>query len=129
MTTIAQLVEEHRALEERLDALEAAIASGAAIPENLMPAAELAREHYSCERPFLDCLAAYQPNVAAKLIAQHEEACEIAARFEEAHIAGQTRDMLSLARRFHAIAQHNIIEEERDVFPLAHRCFTDRQTP
>ena len=33
--------------------------------------------------------------------------------------------MLALARRFHAIAQHNIIEEERDVFPLADRCFTE----
>jgi hypothetical protein len=42
----------------------------------------------------------------------------MAAGLEEAVAAGQAGDTLLLARRFHAIAQHNIIEEERDVFPL-----------
>jgi hypothetical protein len=32
-----------------------------------------------------------------------------------------------LARRFLAIAQHNIIEEERDVFPLARRLFRTKE--
>ncbi len=123
-TVTAFLEEEHRALEERLDALEDAIATGAGIAETLAPAAEMACEHYRRERPFLDRLALYEPRLAAKLSAQHEEAVEMAARFQEAVADGQTRDMLAFARRFHAIAQHNIIEEERDVFPLANRCFT-----
>jgi hypothetical protein len=33
-------------------------------------------------------------------------------------ISGLTGDGTYLARRFLAIAQHNIIEEERDVFPF-----------
>jgi hypothetical protein len=124
MTITAHLRQEHSILEERLDALAAAIGAGHGIAESLALAAALASEHYRRERPFLDRLALYEPAVAAKLSAQHEEASEMALRFEEALAAGQTRDMLALARRFHAIAQHNIIEEERDVFPLADQCFT-----
>jgi hypothetical protein len=45
----------------------------------------------------------------------------MAAGLEEAVATGHAGDSLRLARRFHAIAQHNIIEEERDVFPLAER--------
>jgi hemerythrin-like domain-containing protein len=123
-TVTAILQEEHRAMEERLDALEAAIATGAGMAETLAPAAEMARQHYRRERPFLDRLALYEPQLAAKLSTQHEEALEMAARFQEAVAEGQIRDILAFARRFHAIAQHNIIEEERDVFPLADRCFT-----
>jgi hypothetical protein len=117
------LREDHRVLEGRLDALSTAIGSGEGIAESLVLAAELARRHYWREQPFLDCLALYEPALADKLHAQHEEVSEISARFEEALAAGHTRDMAALARRFHAIAQHNIIEEERDVFPLADRCF------
>jgi hypothetical protein len=118
------LREEHRALEERLDALLTAIDGGAGIGDSLSETATWACAHYRWERPFLDRLALYEPALACKMSAQHEEAFEMAVRFEEALAAGQNRDMLALARRFHAIAQHNIIEEERDVFPLADRCFT-----
>jgi hypothetical protein len=118
------LREEHRVLEGRLDALSTAIACGDGIAENLTLAAGSARRHYCREQPFLDHLALYEPALADKLDSQHEEVSEISARFEEALVAGDTRDMLALARRLLAIAQHNIIEEERDVFPLADRCFT-----
>ena len=121
------LRKEHRVLESRLDALSTAIRSGDGIAESLARASGLAHRHYRREQPFLDRLAMYEPALAGKLGAQHEEASEMASRFEEALAAGQTRDMLALARRFHAIAQHNIIEEERDVFPLADRCFTVKE--
>lgn len=114
---------EHRALEEHLDALMAAIRSGNDLVASFRRAARLAAAHYRNEEPFLEGLGRYEPALAAKIAAQHAEAAEIAARLEEAIAAGQTSDVLSLARRFHAIAQHNIIEEERDVFPLAERCF------
>jgi len=58
------------------------------------------------------------------LKAQHEEASEISARLEESLAAGEATDVAYLARRFLAIARHNMIEEERDVFPLAERCFS-----
>ena len=60
----------------------------------------------------------FPTSLAAKLRAQHAEALEIAARLPESLSAGQTADAIYLARRFLAIVQHNIIEEERDVFPL-----------
>ena len=116
-----RLAEEHRLLEELLDALETAIAGGNRIAECLEAAAGRARDHYERERPFLESLATVAPELAAKLTAQHDEACEIAASFQEALREGQARDLPALARRFHAIAQHNVIEEERDVFPLADR--------
>ena len=84
MTITAFLRQEHTILEERLDALAAAIGGGHGIAESLALAAELAREHYQREQPFLDRLALYEPAVSAKLIAQHEEASEMAVRFEEA---------------------------------------------
>ena len=120
----SRLREDHRVLDSRLDALSTAIAHGDGIAESLALASELAHRHYRREQPFLDRLAMYEPALAGKLRAQHEEASEMASRFGEALAAGQTRDTLALARRFHAMAQHNIIEEERDVFPLADRCFT-----
>jgi hypothetical protein len=123
-TATERLQVEHRELEERLDALGAAIGSGAGIAEKLREAAESAHRHYRREQPFLDCLEGHEPALARKLYNQHQEAIEIAARFDEALADGQTRDMLALARRFHAIAEHNIIEQERDVFPLADRCFS-----
>ncbi|MBS1857826.1 MAG: hypothetical protein JST11_20825 [Acidobacteria bacterium] len=66
-------------------------------------------------------LGEHAPRLAEKLRAQHDEALEIAGRLEESQAAGHSRDVDYLLRRFLAIAQHNMIEEERDVFPLARR--------
>ena len=82
--------------------------------------------NYLREAQFLAALREHEPQLAAKIAAQHEEALEIAAQCEESMAAGQDSDVRALARRFLAIAQHNIIEEERDVFPLAERCFGAR---
>ncbi len=49
------------------------------------------------------------------------EALEIASRLEESIASGHATDVNSLARRLVALARHNMIEEERDVFPLARR--------
>jgi len=81
----------------------------------------LASAHYRSEQAFLDALSHEEPALAAKIAAQHAEALEIAAHLEEALAAGQARDVARLVRSFHAITQHNIIEEERDVFPLVER--------
>ena len=117
--------EEHRALEGLLDGLLASIRSGDGLVESFRRSAALAAAHYRREAGFLERLSQSEPALAARITAQHAEAMEIAARLDEAIAAGQQPDVLSLARRFHAIAQHNIIEEERDVFPLAARCFQE----
>jgi hypothetical protein len=118
----ANLRADHARLELRLDELLAAIRPGAEdLAAIFRAAAEAAGAHYRKEEEFLDRLARAAPSVAGKMKAQHAEAREIAAGFEEALAAGHAADALALARRFHAIAQHNIIEEERDVFPLAER--------
>ncbi len=108
-------------MEPSLDDLLAAIEAGAAFLESFRKAHRLAAEHYRAEEALLAEIARCHAALAEKMAAQHAEALEIAAALEEAMAAGQTGDALRLARRFHAIAQHNIIEEERDVFPLVER--------
>jgi replication-associated recombination protein RarA len=108
---ITELIREHRAIEERLDGVGEAVQTG-----EVRALAALLAGHYSKEERFLD---EFGEKLAAKLRGQHEEALEIAARLVEALEAGE--DAVYLTRRLLAIAQHNIIEEERDVFPLARR--------
>jgi len=100
-----------------------AIQRGGSLGGVLGTAAEKAAAHYGREEALLARLARHDPALAAKMAAQHAEALEIAGRAVEC--ADQPGgDLPYLARRFHAIAQHNIIEEERDVFPAAERCLT-----
>ncbi len=118
---LALLVAEHRALEADLDRLAEATAARDPVTPFRALAPRVAA-HYRAEEPLLTSLARTYPDLASKILAQHAEAVEIAARLEEAIAADDLRDILLLARRFHAIVQHNLIEEERDVFPLADRC-------
>lgn len=90
--------------------------------------AELIARHYLTEERFLAALGAGDPKLAAKLRAQHDETSEIAGRLLESLDAGNAAEALYLSRRFVAIAQHNIIEEERDVFPLVERIPDPEQT-
>ena len=110
---IASLIEDHRKIEAALDRFA----------ESLDPAdvKDLLTRHNLREEEFLNRLQTHEPGLAAKLRAQHEEALELAAALEA---SADTRDVPYLARRFVAIIQHNIIEEERDVFPLAARILT-----
>jgi len=99
------------------------IQRGGSLGGTLRTAAARAAVHYAREEALLARLARHDPALAAKMAAQHAEALEIAGRAGEcADEPGG--DLLYLARRFHAVAQHNIIEEERDVFPAAERCLT-----
>ena len=120
---ITALAEEHRAIDTGLDRLAETVASGDIDAEIFREVRELNSRHYLREEEFLARLQPHEPGLAAKLRAQHEEALEISARLEESLAAGEATDVAYLARRFLAIARHNIIEEERDVFPLAERCF------
>ncbi len=119
----AYLIEEHRRIEVELDRLADAIRSGEPA-DQFRVVARLARAHYRTEEPFLQRLSEISPVVGAKMSMQHADGVEIASRLEEAIGEGNRRDVLLLARRFHALVQHNIIEEERDVFPLADRSFS-----
>ena len=113
------LARDHREMEAALDCLAGSLASASLDIEAFRRAHRLCIRHYASEEAFLIRLGTLDAALAAKLRGQHEEALELAARLEEALAAGQSRDGIYLARRFLAIAQHNIIEEERDVFPLA----------
>ena len=105
-------------MEQLLDDLLSAIETDAGFLESFRKAHSLAAEHYRAEEGLLAEIARHEGALAKKIAAQHAEALEMAAALEEAVATGQTGDARRLARRFHAIAQHNIIEEERDVFPL-----------
>jgi hypothetical protein len=105
-------------LEAALDALEEAIRAAEPFVDRFREARRLAEERYRSEAPLLEKLARLDSALTAKMAAQHSEALEIADRLEEALGACQSGDVTRLARRFHAIVQHNIIEEERDVWPL-----------
>ena len=53
---------------------------------------------------------------AHKLLAQHHDVLELAVGAVEALGAGQHQDAVAIAKRFIALASHNLIEEERDWF-------------
>ena len=80
-------------------------------------------EHYAHEASLFHQLRPHSPSLTRKMQRQHEEVLELASADDDAASRGQMEDALRLVRRFHALAQHNIIEEERDVFPVAARCF------
>ena len=123
---IETLLAEHDLIDSALDKLSAGVKVGRIDVELLRHLLRAIREHYLHEDHFLKLLQGHQPPLVDKLAAQHEEALEIAARLEESQVAGETADVMYLTRRFLAIASHNIIEEERDVFPLARHFFSDQ---
>jgi hypothetical protein len=118
---IAALIQEHRAVEAGLDRFSEAIRSGRIEADPTRELTELIARHYLTEERFLAVLGARDPNLAAKLRAQHDEASELGERLLESLEVGDAAEAVYLSRRFVAIAQHNIIEEERDVFPLVER--------
>jgi hemerythrin-like domain-containing protein len=121
---IAALAEEHGEIETALDRLAENLPSGRVDPHTFQHVRMLLAAHYERETKFLVRLHVHEPALAAKLQAQHEEALEIGARLAESLAAAEAGDAMYLARRFVAIAQHNMIEEARDVFPLAERFFS-----
>lgn len=112
---IENLIHEHRLIEADLDLLAAAIASRQIEAAAFRDLAALNAKHYLREEAFLDLLEQHEPRLASKLKAQHAEALEVATRIEEAFDIGDHADVLYLARRFLAVPQHNIIEEERGI--------------
>jgi hypothetical protein len=116
--SIQSLVDEHRLIEAELERLAEGVARGAVDLEVLRRAGELCARHYEHEEAFLLRLCLRNAGLAAKLRGQHDEALELTSGAEEAAAAGQAADLTYLARRFLAITQHNMIEEERDVFPF-----------
>jgi hypothetical protein len=121
------LREAHRRLELLLDELLEASAAGTVVPAGCHAARREATALYAAESTFLDALNHHSPSVAVKLAGQQAEVLELAAALAESLAAGHHPDSLQLVRRFCALAQHTIIEEERDVFPLARRWFTPEQ--
>ena len=120
---------EHRAIEVGLDWLAEATRAAKVDIDAFRELVDLAARHYAAEEPFLAALANRDPKLAAKLRAQHDEALEIGARLIESLEAGSVTESAYLSRRFLAMAQHNIIEEERDVFPLVERIAESQNKP
>jgi len=113
------LANEHRPIEAALDRLAETVAAGHIDADSLHRLGDAIAKHYAHEEDFLIALFARDPGLAAKLRAQHDEVLEIASKLEESLAAGKEGDVGYLGRRLVAMAQHNMIEEERDVFPLA----------
>jgi len=125
--SMTALAGDHRIIESALDRLAASLAAGQLDTGLFRQVRESIGGHYLREEEFLVRLHAHEPGLTAKLRAQHDETLELAARLDESLRAGELADVGYLARRFLAIAQHNMIEEERDIFPLAERCFDPEQ--
>jgi hypothetical protein len=117
-TPLAALVQEHRTIEAELDPFGDSLAAGLMDVERFRRLRYLITQHYLREEEFLAELHKHTTAFAAKLSAQHAEVLEIGAQVEASLGAGQAADAERLARRFLALAQHNVIEEERDAFPL-----------
>jgi hypothetical protein len=116
---------EHRRIEHWLDALlrDLGEARAGALRPSFHEAHRLSAAHYAREQAvFLPALPPGFRSMASKMAGQHERVLELAR-----HVAGLLEDsgagadLARLAREFHAIAQHNIIEEERDFLPLVDR--------
>ena len=105
MPDFAVLLAEHRAIEAALDAL----------PASFSRTLDLVLHHYAGEEKLLP-----GPDFD-KMRAQHEEARELGVEVLRSLESGHAGDVERLTRRFVAIVQHNIIEEERDVFPYYHQ--------
>ena len=118
---ITALIQQHRAVEAGIDRLAQAIRFGNIQAGPIRELVELIARHYSTEEQFLAACGADDPKLASKLRAQHDEAAELAQRLLESLEGENAAEIVYLSRRFMAIAQHNIIEEERDLFPLAER--------
>jgi hypothetical protein len=101
-----------------LDELAAALGPRGSWVEKFRAAYMAASEHYAREDEFFRSLLPQLPGPTLKMLAQHAEALEIASQVEKSLEIGYMSDALELTRRFRAIVQHNMIEEERDVFPL-----------
>lgn len=113
---------EHRGVEICLDRLASALAAGAveAARAAFFEARRAALGHYEHEeRALFTGLEPHLPALVAKMRGQHDEARELAGHLENPALPEP--EWIELARRFLAIAQHNIIEEERDLFALAGR--------
>lgn len=110
-STRDRLVAAHREIDVALDLLARSLDAGVPDLDAFRRAWDLCREHYPREQRFLETV---HPRAARKLANQHAEVLEIAM-----HAESSPADAIPLLRRFVALAQHNIIEAERDVFPLA----------
>jgi hypothetical protein len=115
---LPSLIDDHREIEAALDCLAESVAAATIDVGAFRRVYELCVRHFEREEAFLTWLGARDGALAAKLRGQHDETLELAARLEEAVLADDNADSIYLLRRFLAIAQHNMIEEERDVFPL-----------
>jgi hypothetical protein len=113
------LANEHRPIEAALDRFGETVAAGRIDTDLLLSLGDALAKHYANEEKFLIGLFAQDPALATKLRAQHDEVLEIAWRLQESLLAGNAGDAGYLGRRLVAMAQHNMIEEERDVFPVA----------
>jgi hypothetical protein len=116
--SIQSLTGEHRQIETSLDSFAESIGLGTISLNAFRCLHELCARHYEHEAVLLVQLGSRDAALATKLQGQHDEVLEIASHLIEAEMRGQTADTMYLARRFLAMARHNIIEEERDVFPL-----------
>lgn len=94
--------DEHSPLEDLLDSLR---------PESFVATLARLLDHYAAEE------RAYPGPRFDKMRAQHEEVREIGREALASLAAGHPDDALRLLARFQALARHNMIEEERDVFP------------
>ncbi|HWB96341.1 MAG TPA: hypothetical protein VG672_06555, partial [Bryobacteraceae bacterium] len=90
----------------------------------------LAHSHYELEeRTLFVAVQADLPDLIDKMQEQHAYAYELAAHLEALLdtpdlSVRQMHDLRRLAWQFHSIAQHNLLEEERELFPLADQLLT-----
>ncbi|HZT29558.1 MAG TPA: hemerythrin domain-containing protein [Bryobacteraceae bacterium] len=126
------LREEHRTLESWLDQIARIQRDWLADPLPVLrvtveEAWVLIRAHYAIEEAvFFSALRAHFGELVEKMEDQHERVRELAGHLEallrvpEPSVR-EFQDLRRLTREFQSVAQHNILEEERDLFRLADR--------
>ncbi len=126
----AFLREEHRAIEPSLDRLETMLAAWKQNPlpqfrplvRKIWPAVRLHDRNE--EGIFFAAVRREFAAIVEKMEQQHADSAELGTHLADLleipePSVRELSDMRKLGRRFHAITQHNFIEEERDLFRLA----------
>ena len=108
-----ELRQQHEWLQPKLEDCEAI--------ERLSNTLRRAEAHYDFEDHWFFAWESYAPELIRKMLDQHHQCRELMRLIAEELETEDRRELDQFIRRFQAISQHNLIEEERDLFPILER--------
>ncbi len=112
-----ELRQQHQWLEPKLEDCEAI--------ERLPDTLRRATAHYDFEDHWFQAWESYAPELIRKLLDQHHQCRELMDLIAGELDTGERRELDQFMRQFQAISTHNLIEEERDLFPMLQKALAE----